>query len=85
MSNFKSVLVTGASSGIGYHSIHALRESGYRVLAAARGAEDLRRLSNEGFETILLDLDDSSSIKEAVKRVEAVTNKRASAHDGGGG
>lgn len=72
----KTVLVTGASSGIGYHSIHALEKSGFRVIASVRKAEDMQRLRSEGFETIQIDLDDSNSIKEAAQKVHDLTGGR---------
>ena len=76
MNIVKTVLVTGASSGIGYHSIHALKKSGYRVLASVRKTEDIRRLRSEGFETLQIDLDDSNSIKEAAEKVCDLTGGR---------
>ncbi len=76
MNIVKTVLVTGASSGIGYHSIHALKKSGYRVLASVRKTEDIRRLRSEGFETLQMDLDDSNSIKEAAEKVCDLTGGR---------
>ncbi len=76
MNSVKTVLVTGASSGIGYHSIHALKKSGYRVLASVRKAEDLQRLRSEGFETLQIDLDDSNSIRVAAENIYDLTGGR---------
>ncbi len=76
MKSGKTVLVTGASSGIGYHSIHALKKSGYRVIASVRKVEDMERLQSEGFETLHIDLDDSNSIKEAAENTYDLTGGR---------
>lgn len=69
----RSILITGCSSGIGYHAAHALKERGYRVFATARKPEDVERLKQEGLESLPLDLDDSASIQNAVADVLAAT------------
>ncbi len=70
----QSILITGCSTGIGYRTAILLKERGYRVIASARKPEDVVRLSNEGFETVQLDLADSDSIKNAVKLVTEMTD-----------
>lgn len=72
----KSVLVTGCSSGIGLASAQALRERGWRVLAACRKAEDVARMDTLGFTGIELDLDCPQSVARAAERVIALTNNR---------
>lgn len=69
----KSILITGCSSGIGYHAAHALKARGYRVFATARKADDVARLHHEGLESLQLDLADSVSIRDAVDDVLAAT------------
>lgn len=69
----KSILITGCSSGIGYHAAHALKARGYRVFATARKADDVARLHEEGLESLQLDLADSASIRDAVDDVLAAT------------
>ena len=64
----KSILITGCSTGIGYYCAHALDKDGFHVIASARKAEDVARLKEEGLNTVQLDLNDSASIKEAVKQ-----------------
>ena len=66
MNPSKSVLITGCSSGIGYHCAHTLRKRGFHVLATARNTEDVSRLEKEAFDAFVLDLDDSDSIDRAV-------------------
>lgn len=62
----RSILITGCSSGIGYHAAKGLRSRGYRVFATARKDKDVERLLAEGFESLQLDLDDEHSIRSAV-------------------
>jgi NAD(P)-dependent dehydrogenase (short-subunit alcohol dehydrogenase family) len=69
----KTILITGCSSGIGYHCAWGLRERGYRIFATARKYEDVERLQAEGFEAYELDLADSVSINAAVAQVLAAT------------
>lgn len=63
-------LVTGASSGIGNATAHALAGRGYDVYAGARKRADLDRLSSEGFHAVELDVTDEASILAAVRHVE---------------
>jgi NAD(P)-dependent dehydrogenase (short-subunit alcohol dehydrogenase family) len=72
----KSVLITGCSSGIGYHCAHALRDAGFHVLATARDEADVARLAKEGFDAERLNLDDSASIDRAVAWCRTLTNDR---------
>ncbi|MGY6696281.1 MAG: SDR family oxidoreductase [Roseinatronobacter sp.] len=65
----RSVLITGCSSGIGYHAAHALSARGWRVFATCRSDEDCARLSREGLETLRLDYVDTSSIHEALDTI----------------
>jgi NAD(P)-dependent dehydrogenase (short-subunit alcohol dehydrogenase family) len=69
----KSILITGASSGIGYYCAHQLHKRGYKVVASCRKTEDVARLTQEGLSAIQLDLDDSESIAQAVKATLAIT------------
>lgn len=59
----KTVLITGSSSGIGLCAAKALQKRGYRVLAACRKGEDLKRMETLGLEPIHLDLDDPKVLK----------------------
>ncbi len=65
----RSILITGSSTGIGYFCAKELQKMGYRVFATARKSEDVKRLQDEGLESLKLDLDDSKSIKDAVDEV----------------
>ncbi|MFA8442229.1 SDR family NAD(P)-dependent oxidoreductase [Yoonia sp.] len=58
----KSILITGASSGIGFDAAHGLRDAGWRVFASCRKAEDCERLRAVGFESPQIDYADADSI-----------------------
>ncbi|HDY7973635.1 TPA: SDR family oxidoreductase [Vibrio vulnificus] len=64
----KWVLITGCSSGIGYVCAHALKKSGFEVIASCRHLHDVERLQSEGLTCIQLDLADSNSISLAVQQ-----------------
>lgn len=81
----KSVLVTGCSSGIGLTVARGLAARGWRVFAGARKADDVARLCAEGMEGVLLDLDDSASLRAAVAEVLARSEGRLDALFNNGG
>ena len=59
---FKRVLVTGASSGIGYDTAKALAAAGYEVFAAARRVELMEPLREFGVTPVHLDVTSEDSI-----------------------
>ena len=79
MTEQKSILITGCSSGIGLCVARGLRAWGWRVFATARQAGDVDRLQAEGLESLPLDLRDSGSIHAAVAAVLAQTCGRLDA------
>ncbi len=60
----ETVLVTGCSSGIGYHVAKGLKARGYNVYATARKTDDVERLISEGFKCLQLDYADSQSVQD---------------------
>ena len=60
----ETVLITGCSSGIGYHVAKGLKERGYNVYTTARKDEDVKRLISEGFKCLKLDYADSESVQD---------------------
>ncbi len=78
MSLHQSVLVTGASSGIGEETAVYLARKGFRVFAAARRTEKLKDLSVVGggkITPVAMDVTDEASIAAALKLIaeEGVT------------
>ncbi|MGF6809307.1 NAD(P)-dependent dehydrogenase (short-subunit alcohol dehydrogenase family) [Paraburkholderia sp. Clong3] len=67
----RSILVTGASSGIGRATVEALCASGASVVAAARNVNELARLAEgTGCEPLRLDISDEAAIDEAMASLE---------------
>ena len=62
----KSVLITGCSSGIGFHVANTLKDRGYRIFASARKSNDVEELKQLGLESVQLDLANSASIDSAL-------------------
>ncbi len=74
MTDKKTILITGCSSGIGRECAQGLQRQGYRVFATVRDKKDSDSLQDQGLETLVLDLDDSSSINSAVDEILSRTN-----------
>lgn len=69
MTKQKIVLITGASSGIGYQAAEKLSAYGFKVYGAARRIEKMSPLSSLGIIPLKMDLTDEHSIKSAVAHV----------------
>ena len=69
----KTILVTGASSGIGFGCAEQLHKKGYRVFATARKTADLDKLSALGVKAMALDINDSAAIKQTLETIIAQT------------
>ena len=69
MSKKKVILITGASSGIGFDAAQALASRGHKVYAAARRVERMEGLKALGIEVVKMDVTDERSMMEGVKYV----------------
>ncbi len=65
----KVILITGASSGIGYDAALGLAKRGHRVYGAARRVEKMAPLKESGVVPVRMDVTDEESVVAGVKRV----------------
>ena len=63
------VLITGASSGIGFATAGMLAERGYKVYGAARRVEKVAELEPKGVVPLKMDVTDDLSVETAVKGI----------------
>ena len=65
----KIILITGASSGIGFDAAEAFARQGHRVYAAARRVERMEPLKALGVVPLRMDVTDEASMAEGVRTV----------------
>ncbi|MFK7797542.1 MAG: SDR family NAD(P)-dependent oxidoreductase [Aureispira sp.] len=68
----KNIVITGASTGIGYVIAQQLLQRGFRVFGSVRKAADGERLQQElgsNFEPLLFDVTDESAVQQAAAKV----------------
>jgi len=74
-----TILVTGASSGIGYGAAKEFASKGYQVFGSVRTETDAKRLQAEigsGFTPLLFDVTDSNALYEAVQQVALIVKEK---------
>ncbi|MEK6216542.1 MAG: SDR family NAD(P)-dependent oxidoreductase [Boseongicola sp.] len=69
----RTILITGAASGIGRDAALTFAQRGWRVFAACRKPEDAYLLSANGLDALYLDYEDPDSITAAVDHVLGAT------------
>lgn len=79
MDEAPTIIVTGASSGIGAYCARALRQEGWRVFATARRSGDIAVLAADGLEALYLDYREPASIAALVENVLERTGGRLTA------
>ncbi|BDS10387.1 SDR family oxidoreductase [Aureispira anguillae] len=75
MKKSKNVVITGASTGIGYATTQALIKKGYRVFGSVRKQADADKLSQEfgeQFEALIFDVTQADAVKREAARVEQI-------------
>jgi NAD(P)-dependent dehydrogenase (short-subunit alcohol dehydrogenase family) len=75
----RTILITGCSTGIGWHCALGMKARGWRVFATARKPEDLERLAAEGIEALFLDYADAASVTECAAEVSRRTGGKLDA------
>lgn len=65
----KVILLTGASSGIGYNTAESLAKEGHVVYGAARRTARMEDLKQYGVKPMYLDVTDEESIKSAIDTI----------------
>lgn len=73
MTQAKSILITGCSSGIGLDAARTLKARGWRVFASCRKAEDCAALKSEGFESPRIDYAEAETISAGLAEVLQAT------------
>lgn len=79
MTDRRSIIVTGCSSGIGAWCARALASDGWRVFATVRRVEDLGPLESDGIEVFLMDYTKPDTIYSLVGQVLSRTGGRLDA------
>ena len=69
MKKEKIILITGASSGIGFDAAKILAQQGHKVYAAARRVELMEPLKGDGVQVLRMDVTDEASIQQGVEAV----------------
>ncbi len=86
MSERRSILITGCSSGIGLSAAQTLKARGWRVFATARKSEDIARLKDEvRVESLYLDYAEPASVAAAADQVLAAAGGKLTALFNNGG
>ena len=79
--NSKVILITGASSGIGFETAQTLARQGHKVYAAARRVELMEPLKSDGVKVLRMDVTEQASmaagvqaVLEAERRIDVLVN-----------
>lgn len=65
----KVILITGASSGIGFEAARMLARQGNKVYAAARRVERMEPLRSDGVVPLKMDVTDEASVESAIAQI----------------
>lgn len=71
----KNIIITGASTGIGYSTTKALINRGHRVFGSVRKESDAKRLKDDfgtNFEPLIFDVTNPESVQQEAQRIEAM-------------
>ncbi len=79
MSDQRTIIITGCSSGIGAYCARALKADGWRVFATVRKFDDLAPLQADGIEAFRMDYTSADSIADFVRGVTELSGGRIDA------
>ena len=65
----KTILITGASSGIGFDAARTLARQGHRVYAVARRLDLMDPLKEDGVVPMRMDVTDETSLQDGVRAI----------------
>ncbi|KUJ72936.1 SDR family NAD(P)-dependent oxidoreductase [Thiomicrospira sp. WB1] len=72
----QTILITGCSSGIGYHAATSLAQKGHKVIAVCRRYQDVQHLEAQGLRSVLMDLSSTVSIHNGFAKIRAISQGR---------
>lgn len=75
MKKTQTIVITGCSTGMGYHAATTLHQAGLNVIATCRHSNDVERLIQQGIQCVKLDLDQSDSVQQAFKEIAHLTDR----------
>lgn len=73
--NNKIILLTGASSGIGFDAAKVLAQQGHKIYAAARRVELMEPLKEYGIVPMYMDVTEDESIQKGVEQIIAAEGR----------
>ena len=79
----RSVVITGASTGIGWATAKLLLDRGFRVFGSVRKPADADRLKGEfgaNFTPLLFDVTDEAAVLSAAREVDRKSTRLNSSH-----
>ncbi len=68
----KTVLITGATSGIGLALFKQYQQQGAQVIACGRNKEQLQKITDTAFKTLQFDITDQHQIRDKAALVESI-------------
>jgi NAD(P)-dependent dehydrogenase (short-subunit alcohol dehydrogenase family) len=68
----KTVLITGATSGIGYQLYEQYIEAGHKVIACGRNHQQLEEMKDKSFKTCLFDVTNNDEVLRATDDIQAI-------------